>query len=249
MPKRDATVSRPSLKKSSEVNSPIQQVSPSLLLSKLSLGALVQISSPEDHLKYLTRLLGSDSTRTLITALPTPKQLKKETVSVIYDNLFFPEKKIIMRLIAQGSVYAFESEVTAINYNGCKLLLSSFPKAIQSQTLRGDTRFPCTLLAKCFIADYRFDAVIVDISHGGCQIQCNPIDLKIPIEELKEQALNLAIRFNRDENTHDMKCIVIATQKIERDKISIRLAYRQVEPSVTDYLDSLQLGDMSSMFL
>ena len=224
-------------------------VSPATMLGKLELGALVQVSSHDGSLKYLTRLVGADSTKTLITALPTPKQLKKETVGVVYDNVFFPEKVLVMRLIAQGSVFAFESEVVAVNYSGCKLLLSNFPKQIQSQTLRQDARYPCALNAHCQLEQHSFDGVMVDISNGGGQLHFDPKTLGLKLEALKGQNLSVDIRFNSEQQANNMQATIVTVQKIETQDVALGLAFVQPEQAVRDYLDSLQLGEMSTLFL
>ena len=225
------------------------QVSPAAMLAKLSLGALVQVSSPDGSLKYLTRLIGVDGSKTLITALPTPKQLKKETVSVVYDNLFFPDKVFVMRLIAQGSVFAFESIVTAVNYTGCKLLLTSFPKNIQSQTLRQDARFPCTFSAQCQLEEIVFDGVLVDISNGGCQLHFDPEQFNIELDKLKNQHLTLTVHFTHEDNSSSLDATIMSVQKIENHDVVLGLAFVQTQKVVSDYINSLQLGEMTSLFL
>lgn len=226
------------------------EISPAAMLAKLNFGALVQVSSPDGSLKYLTRLIGVDGTKTLITALPTPKQLKKETVSVVYDNLFFPEKVFVMRLIAQGSVFAFESVVSAVNYTGCKLLLSSFPKQIQSQTLRQDARFPCTFSAHCQLEEAEFNGVLVDISHGGCQLHFDPKGFDGDLESLKNQSLTLSIDFtHEEENNSEINASIMSIHKVETYDVVLGLAFTQPEKTVEDYIKSLQLGEMTSLFL
>lgn len=225
------------------------ETSPANMLAKLQLAALVQVSSLDGSLKYLTRLVGVDSNKVLITALPTPKQMKKETVDVVYDNLFFPEKKLVMRLIAQGSIFAFESEVIAVNYSGSKLLLSSFPTSIQSQALRRDARLPCALSCSCQYQGQAFTAVIVDISQGGCQLHFDPSQLSTSMADIKDQHIQLRLRFYPEDAQHELTVKVIAYTKTSSTQASLGIAFIQAEASVQNYLDSLQLGDMSTMFL
>lgn len=154
-----------------------------------------------------------------------------------------------MRLVAQGSVFAFESEVTAVNYSGCKLLLSSFPKLIQSQVLRRDARFPCALTASCEYQGAQFKAVIVDISNGGCQMYLDSSDLALEIDEIKSQDMLLRIRLPVDEAVENINSTVMSVQKVKGHELSLGLAFKQPEKSINDYINSLQLGDMSALFL
>lgn len=224
-------------------------INPAAMLAKLTIGALVQISSQDNTLKYLTRLIGVDGTRTLITPLPTPKQLKKESVTVVYDNLFFTDRPLVMRLIAEGTVFAFRSDVTAVNYTGCKLLLSSFPKEIQCQKLRRDARYPCALSAQCEVDEQTFDAVVVNISNGGCQVNFNHLDPSFELQEFKDKILSVAIRFNPEQSSGALSTTVMSIQKLEASNIMLGLAFTQSEQSVNDYLESLHLGEMAELFL
>ncbi|WP_339671211.1 PilZ domain-containing protein [Dasania marina] len=226
-----------------------KSISPASMLAKLNLGATVQVSSLDGSLTYLTRLIGVDSNKVLITALPTPKQMKKESVDVVYDNIFFPEKVFVMRLIAQGYIFAFQSQVIAVNYSGSKLLLSSFPKNIQSQPLRSDARLPCALSASCHYKEQIFSAVITDISQGGCQIQFDPSLFSGAVDTLKDQILQLTLRFHPGAETEKLNTNVSSINKITNHEVTIGLSFVEAEPSVNHYLESLQLGELSSIFL
>lgn len=224
-------------------------ISPEGMLSKLRLGALIQVSTPDGSIKYLTRLIGADGCKTLITALPSPKQLKKETVGVVYDNVFFADKVLVMRLITEGSVFAFESNVVAVNYSGCKLLLSSFPQQIQSQVLRQDARFPCALSCQGSLQEQAFTGVMVDISYGGGQLLINPQGLNLAHDKLKGLTLPLRIRFDKDKPADELETTIVSVQKINPQDMALGLAFTQSEKSVNAYLASLQLEDMSALFL
>lgn len=222
-------------------------VSAESMLSQLSIGALIQVSTADNSLKYLTRLIGADSTRTLITPLPSPKQLKKEHATLVYDDVFYPDRPLIMRVIEKGTVFAFQSPVIAINYTGSKLLLSKFPKTIQSQKLRNDARIPCSLTATVEIDDKVVEGIIVDISRGGCLMHCNNAVNLFPT--VKQQNLKLVIRLSDKERSEKIKATIITSKKISGQTLTLSLAFNQSSARVNDYLDSLQLGEMEALFI
>ena len=239
--------SEPKSNASTKDESPI--VKPSAMLSKLIIGALVQVSSPDNSLRYLTCLIGADGTRTLITPLPTQKQLKKQNSTMVYDDLFYQDRPLVMRIIAQGHIFAFQSQVTAINYNGCKLLLSTFPKSIQSQQLRRDARVPCALSAQVEFNEHHFDAVVVNISNGGCQVNCGLSADNKNLLSAKDEVIFIDIRFNPENKSGPLAVKIMSAHKQDDSNISIGLAFSGPERLINDYLASLQLGDMTGLFL
>ncbi len=135
-------------------------------------GESVQIASKESQtVKYLSRYIGTDGKRLFITELPTPRQLKRD--SVRYNELFFPGHNFVMRLVFNGVVYAFESAVIGLFHKEGNLLLSSFPKTIHQRVLRKESRYACTLLSKFEVAAQEVDGVITNISLSGCQLLIN----------------------------------------------------------------------------
>lgn len=224
------------------------EIKPAAMLNRLSIGDMVQISSADNSFKYLSRLVGCDGTRTLITPLPSAKQLKKDGVGVVYDDVFFNERPLVMRIIADGNIYAFKSHVSGINYNGCKLLLSNFPSKIQSQKLRRDARYPCTLPANCQIEETHFSGVVINISRGGCQLQCHTEEANTLLTA-KDKELALTLKLTSDNEAVTLKTTVMSVTKIDDHHFNLGIAFQQSETHINDYLNSLQLGEMSKLFL
>ncbi|MBL4865848.1 MAG: PilZ domain-containing protein [Pseudomonadales bacterium] len=134
-----------------------------------NVGEIVQVSNKDIKIKYLTHYVGSDSAKTLLTMLPATRQIKQSFGS--YKELFHDDDVLVMRMVVDGTVYAFQSKVIGLYTKGSNILVSSIPDEMQRRGLRIETRYPCTMRCTIVEEDKAWEAVVSNISMNGCQLK------------------------------------------------------------------------------
>lgn len=204
------------------------------LLPALAPGMFVQIDSEDNKFKYMAYLVGVDENRTLITQLPTAKQLNR--LDLIYEDLLPVHHKVVMRLVQEGIVYAFRTEVLGLMYKPSRLLFTSYPTDIQTRVLRKDHRYPCTLPATI----KGLDGFLTNVSHGGCQFQFPLTENAVGTLTPSDDKLALTIRFPYDSNASGLN-VTIKSVREEKELGVVGLAIEGDSSAIDKYMDSLQL--------
>ena len=65
-------------------------------LVHLDIGSMVQITSKDGSLQYMAQLVGVDNKKTIITNMPSAKQLNKD--SVVEGDVFIVGHPLVMRV-------------------------------------------------------------------------------------------------------------------------------------------------------
>lgn len=216
-------------------------------LIRLPIGSVIQVSSDNKALKYMTHLVGIDGEKTVISSLPTMKQINKE--GAVFDDVFYPERPLIMRVVAGGVVYAFETTIINIYHGQSRLLLSTYPATIQQRNLRNETRYPCTLPADLLFESLTFRSVVNNISQGGCQLLVFPADGIKELLRAKADTEQVAIdiHFPLEDKPETLKAR-IRTLQIEDDLYKLGLAFEGEKQSVKRFMDALHLESIENWF-
>ncbi|MEE8057542.1 MAG: PilZ domain-containing protein [Pseudomonadales bacterium] len=213
------------------------------LAAKLDIGTTVHINNEDNTVKYSAYLVGYDH-GTLITSLPTTKQLNKENIS--YDKLFVAQQPLIIRLIVNGVIYAFKSPIMAIHLEPCQLLLNSLPEKIQTKPLRQAVRYPCVLQAGFLIGDTKYRGAVTNISNQGCLFRMKTIANITSIKAMKENdnTSNLEIQFPFDQG---MELLDVKVKSILEDgeNLLLGMALTGDINVVEKYIESMQLEELT----
>ncbi len=101
--------------------------------------------------------------------------IKYPTAPISISTVLSKGKKITVRYVCDGNVFAFESELITVAYETVNALFISYPVRIASQGLRDTRRTPCYLRSKLIQRNSDHapetplcEGVIVDISATGC---------------------------------------------------------------------------------
>lgn len=80
---------------------------------------------------------------------------------------FWP--KLIMRFAAEGSVYGFQSPILG-TLERPAVIFVKWPQQVEAVKLRVHERVPCLITVGLLCGDARYDAMITDLSAGGCRL-------------------------------------------------------------------------------
>lgn len=220
-----------------------------LALANLPIGSIVQVANLENTAKYMTRLIGVDSDKLIITALPSSKQLGLKNDD--YTQIFSETKTLILRILGTGLVYGFKSRVISQDSNN-KLLLSSYPDSIQSRNLRKEARYPCTLASVLELEEGPVNGLVTNISASGCQFcVSNEVEAELR-DRLKAYSqsgsVNINIHFPFNEENTSISASIKSVAQNEGRGLYIGMAFENHPQGVKMFLDSLHLDAISSFF-
>lgn len=216
-------------------------------LARLPIGSVIQVTSDNNALKYMTHLVGIDGEKTIISSLPTLKQINRE--GSVFEDVFFPERHMVMRLVAGGVVYAFQTNIVNIYHGHSRLLLSTYPEIIQQRNLRNETRYPCTLPSDLLFEAFTYKSVINNISLGGCQLLVFPTDNIKELLRAKADTEQVAIdiRFPLEDKPEKLKAR-IRSLEIEDGIYKLGVAFEGEKESVKRFMDALHLESIEAFF-
>jgi c-di-GMP-binding flagellar brake protein YcgR len=216
-------------------------------LAKLALGTIIQVNNESGSLKYSSEISGYQK-GLLITSLPSPEKLKLSLDD--FKQHFSNDTALVIRMVVDGSIYAFRSPVKGVNTRACALLFSEVPDKIQVRRLRGGVRYPCVLQAGLLIGEVRYRGVLTNISAGGCLLQmkakASTDDLKILKEQERATLMNVRFPFEDQDTAISVKVKSLAEDK--QGQLSLGISFAEVGEVafvVKKYLDFMQLEELS----
>ena len=216
-------------------------------LLRLPINAMIQASSVDKSIQYMTHLVGIDGDKVLITSVPSMKQINRE--GMVFDDVFYPERPLIMRVLSDGIVYAFETHIISVHHSSSRLLISTYPETIQKRNLRKEARYPCALATTMTIRDATLLGAITDINLSGCQL-CVAADTDIePCREALElnETIALQLQFpNRGEP--DQLAAKICHLHSDGEMFHLGLAFEGEISSVKMFIDALHLESVGNLF-
>jgi len=216
-------------------------------IHKIEIGAPIHVNDESGELKYRANVVGYIN-GTLITSLPSPKQLKADAVA--YPERFPKDKDLVMRLIAKGTIYAFQTSVKGLDLNLCKTLLSALPEKIQTRKLRKGVRYPCVLQANLLVGETKYRGVLTNISEGGCLLSMKTGANIQAIQSLMEnkKTTRLDIRFPFEDKDSTFEANIKSMSEGATGNYSLGISYTE-EPGVADvvrkYFEFMQLEELS----
>ncbi len=218
-------------------------------LPPIEQGCVIQVSDAGGGLKYISRFSGIDG-KVVITRLPAVSQLKKSgmgTDELTFRDTFTNKRKLIMRMISHGRVYAFETEVIDLFLQGGRLLMSSYPKQIQSRLLRKEPRYPCAIPAELCAGDISLNGIMINFSTGGSLLKMTSDEdiqtLQTLRNESQECILKLQLPF--DENPSEIHSQVMS---VSVPDLHTGLAFTGDRDVIVRYITALKLDSISDYF-
>jgi len=212
-------------------------------------GAVLQVSDAGGGLKYVSRFVGVDGD-VVISRLPAVTQLKKSEMGsddLTYRDTFFQKRKLVMRLITNGHVYAFETEVIDLFLLGSKLLMSSYPKTVQHRMLRKEPRYPCALSASLQVGEEEMSGIMINFSSNGGLCQFTDEINQEALQKAKQEGLDVVMKLQLpfDENPEQLKGKLMSISGKEKQ---VGLSFIEGKESIQRYITSLKLESISDHF-
>ncbi len=131
-----------------------------------------------DGLELKASLVGMEQDLCLIVRTP-------KTTDTVHP--FLPDTEIICRYLHSGFVYGFRSRVLHQMTDPFRFLFLSYPKSVESVSLRHDPRVDSFLPSDAVIGGQKFRGAITDLSIGGCRfVLRHGTEHRIPLVKVGE---------------------------------------------------------------
>lgn len=99
-----------------------------------------------------------------------------ESVSSLHGK-FFPGSQVVIRFLAGGMVYGFQSAIRSLfTEHGIRLLFVSYPKIVQNVSLRKHRRFESYLRCSLHVHEKKHEGIMLDLSITGCKLSVSMDD-------------------------------------------------------------------------
>lgn len=222
------------------------QCSRAEFIYRMKVGAVVQVSAKNPNAQYMSRLVGSDGTDAIISLLPSITHFKDNGGKIAYEATFATTNHLLMRVVLDGFVYGFVSEVYGTFSKHNKILISSIPPTIQLRTLRQEARYSCTHHCLIEINAQSCEGYVTDISANGCQIKLKDDSLLPLIQSYSkaDQLITLKVLLPYAIEHVVLKSLVKSITKIDRNDIHLGICFHEGAEPIKEYLDSLKLDNM-----
>lgn len=218
-------------------------------LPKIEQGSVIQVSDSTGELKYVSRFFGIDG-QVIITRLPAVSQLMRGGIGadeLTYRDNFKKRRKLVIRLISNGRVFAFETEVVDLFLLGGKLLMSTYPKQIQSRLLRKEPRYPCAISAELIAGDLTVESILVNFSTGGGLLKISEEETLLSMVPVKNENQDciLKLQLPFDEAPSEVKVRVMSVSAAEKQ---VGLSFTDGREVIQRYITALKLDSISDYF-
>lgn len=212
-------------------------------------GTVVQVNDAGGGIKYVSRFIGMDS-QVLITRLPPVSQLNKSgmgTEDLTYRDTFYKKRKLVMRMITNGQIFAFETEVIDLMLQGSKLLITTYPKMVQSRLLRKEPRYPCTLPTTLNGGELALEGVLLNLSSSGGLLQLTGEPDCDPLQPLKaeQSEIDLQVQMPFDEQPVEIKARLMS---VSGSDFQVGLEFVDGTEIIQKYITTLKLDSISDFF-
>lgn len=212
-------------------------------------GCVIQVSDESGAFKYISRFFGIDG-RVVISRLPAVSQLKQSdmaTDELTYRDTFPSKRKLVMRMISHGRVYAFETEVVDLFLLGGRLLMTTYPKKIQSRLLRKEPRYPCTIPAELLIGENSISGIMVNFSTGGGLLKLTAEQDPELLQQARSEQLacTLKLQLPFDDEPSEVDSRVMSLSVAEQHA---GLAFTDDREVILRYITALKLESVSDYF-
>ncbi|MEH6577296.1 MAG: PilZ domain-containing protein [Amphritea sp.] len=218
-------------------------------LPPIESGAVLQVSDAGGSVKYVSRFVGQDG-GVIITRLPPISLISKSAKGaedLTYRDTFYKKRKLVVRLISNGHIFAFETEVIDLFLQGSKLMISSYPKQVQSRMLREEPRYPCTLPSQLTVGELSVTGVLINFSlNGGLFQLTEDVDQAAFVQAKKDdQDLVLKVQLPFDEQPEELTGKLMSVPNNERQ---LGVSFISGKEKIQRYISSLKLDTISTHF-
>ncbi len=222
------------------------QCSRAEFIYRMKVGAVVQVSAKSPNAQYMTRLVGSDGSDSIVTLLPSITHFKDSGGRLTYEAIFSAPNHLLMRVVLDGFVYGFVSEVVGTFNKHNKLLISSIPLLLQVRTLRQEVRYSCTHHSMIEIADQVCEGIVTDISVHGCQIRLSESRLLSLVQSCQKtgEAIKLKIILPYATDYNELTAVIKSVIKTDERVIHLGVYFSEGVEPIVHYIDSLRLDNM-----
>jgi c-di-GMP-binding flagellar brake protein YcgR len=131
------------------------------------IGSMLQVQLLHHSDRIHSKFIGMDPGRYLIAAVPNHHESHMN---------FSKDDLIVVRYMAGGTIYGFESKVMGVVQQPSCILFMKYPDKITSCEVRNQTRFDCTFYCEAHIKEESYSGLLTNISLGGCQYVTNRLD-------------------------------------------------------------------------
>lgn len=118
-----------------------------------------------------TFFVGLDRPRFLIVKAPASRALMEH---------IYTEKAVTVRYASQGTVFGFHSMVISTLSKPAKLIFLVYPAKVETVNLRRNERVDTHIPASFAFSEVSFEALIVNLSLGGCKLLIKGAETSIP---------------------------------------------------------------------
>jgi c-di-GMP-binding flagellar brake protein YcgR len=136
---------------------------------RIYFGANVHVSKVFEREKLSGRIVGLSEYKYLILEIP---------LVIGHRARYTPGSTVIVKLVREGTVYGFYSEVLQLHYDPAPVMYLKYPGEVESFEFRSAKRFICNVPARMYNDNAHYYCLINDISAGGCNLTVQQSSLK-----------------------------------------------------------------------
>ncbi|WP_417225192.1 PilZ domain-containing protein [Amphritea sp.] len=211
--------------------------------------SVIQVSDAGGCFKYMSRFFGIDG-KVIITRLPAVTQLIKSGMGsdeLTYRDLFTKKRKLVMRIISNGRIYAFESEVIDLFLQGGRLLITSYPDNIQSRWLRKEPRYPCAITAELILKEQTLSGIMINFSSGGGLLKLTEDQDLTELQQAKTDKVECIIKLQLpfDDKPSEVHAKVMSVSPVDQHAGMAFTADREL---ILRYINALKLESVGDFF-
>lgn len=193
-------------------------------------GSRLIISTAEQKEKMQSELIGLAPFEFLLIRMPL--------ISGLFEK-FHEGKNLVVRYISNGTIFAFNAGVISSVRKPTPLLFIDYPKRLEMIELRQEKRTGCHIPSKCHCRIGVVEAVIIDISVGGCKAAVRKNTKSI--NEVKNEDLVVMKFFLNSDDEETTVSGVIKNQTNEGDTIYWGVKFSEISEEagdrITNYID------------
>ncbi len=133
----------------------------------IGLGSEMVIQPHGEEFRMKAILVGMEPGEYFILRVPSHARVQK---------IFREKARIVVRYLHSGTVYGFRSIVLGHVLHPLRLMITSYPRKVETLDLRKNPRIECFLPAEAKTGTGRYSGVILDLSLGGCKFMARQAD-------------------------------------------------------------------------
>jgi c-di-GMP-binding flagellar brake protein YcgR len=166
-----------------------------------------------------TTFIGLDKPRYLIVKAPPSRGLM--------ENIY-PEKAVTVRFASQGTVFGFRSMVLSTLNKPGKLIFLVYPAKVETVNLRRNERVDTHIPASFAFEELSLEALIVNLSLGGCKLLIKGNEATVPNLAKDAQA---QLAFGLPGSPDRIQTVIrIRNLSIDDEKISLGCQFEDLNP-------------------